>query len=184
MIRRRGQAMRRALFHFWLMLVGVAAVAVPVWLVYMVDSSPALQAHWQAIAESACKCERAARSGPAGAACWRSFERATHLRHERYSATACFPLSEESACNDRGCFTLRYNIVLSAHRRYICTRDEARAAEAFFYREVSGEGTEAEQSAALHRGIELLDGFARALARGTKLADFQPVPGCASDPGG
>lgn len=156
-----------------LLPIAIAAIALPAWAVLAIK--PGTE-QLQMVADRACKCER--RSG--SKTCWQPLARFTNADLNRGGSTTCFPLSEELIEAGSGTdkfIVLRYHIVASGGR-YLCSKAEAIAGEAIWYREAGHAFTEEESRIAYPRAQAALIQFADALKRGERLEKLKPAMGC------
>lgn len=165
-----------------LLLIVVAAIAVPVWLITTTDRNAGLVPSFQLLANVSCACERRAEDTDGENACWRRFEQLTQTDHrEPTGGTTCAPLSESTVQvgdSDEGRIILRYNVVVSRANLYLCSKEEAVAGEAIWSAPMLKARNEVEYQRAGEEGDQALIRFAEALKRGVPLTRLKPGFGC------
>lgn len=173
--------MRRSALIAVLLPIAVAAIAGPMAAVLSVDRNAARIPGLQSLANASCACARRASDAKGENACWRHFERLTHADHRKPTGgSACYPLSETIIWvddDDDHSITLKYGVV-GGRGLYLCSKEEAVAGEAIWYREDTQGSTQAELNQSLRRADAALIRFAEALKRGEPLEKLKPAMGC------
>ncbi|WP_066800054.1 hypothetical protein [Sphingomonas soli] len=158
--------------------IALGAIAFPAWAVlkYVPTLDPTTM---QSLASKACKCARATVGHYSDKKCWEAFEKLLPIDPDMRGGTTCFPLSEETyeipGTNAR--VVLRYRIVASKAPP-LCSREEAMAGEAIWYRIGSQGNTEPDGQVSLQRANAALSQFAEELAKGRPLEKLVPEMGC------
>lgn len=171
--------MKRAMLIAVLLPVVIAAIAGPLGAVLAVDRNAARLPGLQSLANASCACARRAPNIAGENACWRRFERLTHVDHRKPTGgTACYPLSQAMVWVEGALpITLKYGVVAS-DGLYLCSKEEAVVGEAIWYRAAMQQTTEAMQDLAHDPAHQALIRFAQALKRGERLETLKPAMGC------
>lgn len=168
---------RASRLHDVLLLIAAAAIAGPVWAVF-VHKPP--RDYYRALAETSCKCART-RSGETDQnACWRGFDAATNDARANAGVTPCFPLSETSVrLPGGGGIVISWDLV--GADEMFCTREEAIAAEgvfAGFFTDSADWAGERHQKA-MNDAMAALKQLSRDYAKGERITTARAV-GCVS----
>lgn len=159
-----------------LALISLAAIALPAWAVLNYRAHPDIAA-LQRLADASCTCARAAADVDAKNACWQEFEQRSHADRNQPSFTACYPLSEQAVEMNGQQVTIGYHIV-GGKGLQLCSKAEAIAGEAIWYRIASEGRSGKERQIAGTRADAALQQFARDLAKGRRLGPAVAAMGC------
>lgn len=131
----------------------------------------------QAEATEACKCARVMTNAKGIDACWTHFNKKVEKLPRGVQSSACSPVAEQGLCFGNGdCVVTGFEV--NGKGGQLCTRDEARTAEAIWnsaVRRKAQDKAAEDPDAALARAVE-------ALARGDPVERPSASPGCVPAP--
>lgn len=159
-----------------LLLIAVAAIAGPVWAVFVYKPP----ADYRALAETSCKCARLKAGKAEKQACWHAFDQATDNAREQPGVTACFPLSEVTVdLPDGSELAIDWEVVGAAGN--FCTQDEAITAEALYASIDTDDMSLSKQQLqdAMDRALAALTQLSRDYAKGKQMT-LAKASGCVS----
>lgn len=186
-----------------LLLIAIAAVALPAWgvVTYTLPPAPAFIpskdpgsaslpgkvegepssaqiANWQKLANRSCKC---ARRGGKSSECWAEYDRETAAYAKGDWATMCMPISHSGDCFGSGTGLDKCVETDRDHAgQLLCSAEERTAMEAAWNRELAaphGE-SDAETARAFDRAGAAMRQVYQRILRGESLAGIKGPPGC------